>query len=106
MDGQTSANDNEHSGLPLTSAVPEYCENTIVPKLRQTINDVCAFVGMLYELMQQILSNNLCMRCIAAKVLLGLLSYNHKELNVHVGLKIAVRVEPNFFCIPQNKVKI
>lgn len=64
----------------------------------QIINDICATIGMCCGFMQCNLSDNLGMRCIAAKFISITLSSDHKvcHVTVHDELKIGPRDNYSF----------
>jgi len=70
----------------------------ILADCRQTIHDVCEIVGLSYGTVQRILSDNLNMRRISARLVPRLLSDDQKILRVSVckELKQQARDDPNF----------
>jgi hypothetical protein len=100
-DGQTSVDDNKHSGRPSTSTTPENLakvRKAILADRRRTIHDVCEIVGLSYGTVQRILADSLNMRRISAKFVPRLLSDDQKALRVSVcrELKQQARDNPNF----------
>jgi len=100
-DGQTSFNDDEHSGRPSTSTTPENIakvREAILADRRQTIHDVCEIGGLSYRTVQRILEDNLNMRCISTRFVPRLLSVDQKALRISVcrELKQQARDDPNF----------
>jgi hypothetical protein len=91
-DRRTSADDDGHSGRPLTSTTPENTakvRKAILADRRQTIHDVCEIVGLSYRTVQCISADNLNMRRISARFVPRLLSDDQK------ALRVSVRREPN-----------
>jgi hypothetical protein len=100
-DGRMSVDDDEHSGRPSASTIPENIakvHEAIFADRRQTIHDVCEIVGLSYGTVQRILVDNLNMRRISARFVPRLLSDNQKALHVSVcrELKQQARDNPNF----------
>ena len=76
-EGQESVEDDKHTRRPSTCTTPEMImkvRDVIHADRRQTIHDVCERVGLSYSISQQILSDELNMRRIAAKFVPRLLS--------------------------------
>jgi len=100
-DGQTSVDDDEHSGRPSISTTPEniakVCEG-ILADCRQTIHDVCEIVGLSYGTVQRILVDSLNTRRISARFVPRLLSDDQKALSISVcrELRQQARDDPNF----------
>ena len=100
-DGQTSVDDDEHSGRPSTNTTLENIakvREAILADRRQTIHDVCEIARLSYGTVQHILADNLNMRHISARFVPRLLSDDQKALRISVcrELKQQARDNPNF----------
>lgn len=85
--GRTSLEDDHRSGRPSTSKTDENVEKIrqlIHEDRRQTIHDLCTSVGISYGSCQEILTENLGMRRVAAKFVPRLLSVDQKQRRVDV----------------------
>ena len=86
-DGRKSVDDDDHSGRPSTSTIPENItkvREAILADRRQIIHDVCETVGLSYGTVQRILADNLNMRRICARFVPRLLSDDQKAHRVSV----------------------
>jgi len=75
--GKTSIDDDEHSGRPVSSSMPEMIENVhqvICEESRRTIDEVSMLVGNSHETCHNILTEDLKMRHVASKFMPRLLS--------------------------------
>ena len=100
-DGRRSVDDDERSGRPSTSTIPENIaevREAILADRRQTIYDICEIVGLSYGTVLSILTENLNMRRISARFVPRLLSDDQKALRVSAcrELKQQARDDPNF----------
>jgi len=99
--GRKSVEDDDHSGRPSTSTIPENItkvREAILADRRQIIHDVCETVGLSYGTVQRILADNLNMRRICARFVPRLLSDYQKAHRVSVcrGLKQQARDDSCF----------
>jgi hypothetical protein len=100
-DGQTSVDDDEHSGRLSTSITLENIAKVgkaILADRRQIIHDVCEIVGLSYGTVQRILGDNLNVRQISVRSVPRLLRDKQKALRIYVcrELKQQARGKPNF----------
>jgi hypothetical protein len=89
--GQVSVEDDECSGQPSTSKVTENIGKTrefIHEDDHRTIHELADTIGISYGVYQEILTENLNMRCIAAKFLPQLLTNNQKQRHVKVCVEL------------------
>jgi hypothetical protein len=98
-DGQTSVDDDEHSGQQSTSTTLENIakvRGAILTDCTQTIHDVCEIVGLSHGTVHCILADNLNMRHISARFVPRLLSNDQKALrvSVHRELKTTSQRQP------------
>ena len=85
--GRESVEDDERSGRPVTSRTPENVNKIselIHEDRRQTINELSALVGIGYGVCQEILTEDLNMRRIAAKFVPNLLTGDQRQRRVDV----------------------
>lgn len=99
--GRESVEDEERPGRPITSKTPEKVERIrelIREDRRQTIHEISALVGIGYGVCQEILTENLKMRRIAAKFVPRLLTTDQKQrrLDVCSELRELERTDPSF----------
>jgi hypothetical protein len=99
--GQTSVDNDEHSGRLSTSTTPENIakvREAILADCRRTIHNVCEIVGLSYRTIQCILADKLNMRHISVKFVPRLLSDDQKAHRISVcrELKQQARDDSNF----------
>jgi len=99
--GKTSTDDDERSGLLVTSSTPEIIER--VPQIIRedrllTIDEVSMLVGISHGTCHKILTEALKMRRVASKFVPGLLSVDQKQqrLDVCLDLKENAANDPSF----------
>ena len=88
--GRTSIDDDERSGLPVSSSTPEMIERVrqIIREGRRTIDEVSMLVGISYGTYHKMLTEDLKMRHVASKFMPRLLSVDQKQQRLDVCLDL------------------
>jgi len=99
--GRTSTDDDERSGRPVSSSMPEMTERVhqiIREYLHRTIDEVSMLVGISHGTCHKILTEDLKMRRVASKFIPRILSVDQKQqqLDACLDLKENVANDPSF----------
>ena len=89
--GRNSTDDDERSGLPMSSSTPEMIERVrqiICEDRRRTIDEVSMLVGISHGTCHKILTENLKMRRVASKFVPRLLSVDQRQQRPDVCLDL------------------
>ena len=89
--GRESIEDDERSGRPATSKIHENVEKVrelVLEDRRRTIRQLCDMVGISYGVCQEILTQDLNMRRVAAKFVPRLLTVDQKQRRLGVCLEL------------------
>jgi len=99
--GRTSIDDDERSGRPVSTSMPEMIERLrqiIREDCRRTIDEVSMLVGISHGTCHKILTDDLKMRCVTSKFVPRILSVDQKQqwLDVCLDLKENAANNPSF----------